>query len=396
MTFHTRVMGLIAVLSITACAQTARQAAIAPVAFADADSVASRVLAPGVTHTFVRDVRGPWAVHVIEVDARRCEPLLEARKPGTALRERATTSALTGDALAGVNADFFMLPGGTPVGAHVTGGMPLIGPGDRPVFAITRAESASAGWRIGPAAISGHARVRADTAAIVQVNRSARSTSAYRATTDGLTLFTSWIGDSVPADSAARKVLVRVIAAGGSGGRGVVLSADSSAGPSLFGPGTAVLHARGDSREWARRRTPGDTIHWTLQVTVGPPGARATVREAVGGFPALLRDGAPILAEQTVGASFSTARHPRTAIGWTPDDRLLLVVVDGRQPEWSAGMSLDEMTWLFQSLGASDALNLDGGGSTAMVVRGSVVNRPSDREGERAVGNALALTGCRR
>lgn len=388
MTFPVRVVGLIAVLSITACATSARQAAIAPVAFADADSVATMTLAPGVTHTFVRDVRGPWAVHVIEVDARRCEPLLEARKPGTALSERATTSALTGDALAGVNADFFMLPGGTPVGAHVTGGVPLIGPGDRPVFAITG--PAPAGWRIGTAQIRGHARVRADTAEIGQVNRSAR-----RAPTDGLTLFTSWIGDSVPADSAARRVLLRVITGGAAGGQGVVVTADSAAGAFALDTGTAVLLARGDTREWARRRTAGDTVHWTLQVTVGPRDARAAVLEAVGGFPVLLRDGAAVLAEQTVGASFSTARHPRTAIGWTPDDRLLLVVVDGRQPEWSAGMSLDEMTWLFRSLGASDALNLDGGGSTAMVVGGTVVNRPSDREGERAVGNALALTGCR-
>jgi exopolysaccharide biosynthesis protein len=58
-------------------------------------------------------------------------------------------------------------------------------------------------------------------------------------------------------------------------------------------------------------------------------------------------------------------------------------------------MSLEELTWLFVRLGASDALNLDGGGSTALVANGALVSRPSDREGERAVGNALALVGCR-
>src|SRR5690606_33477166 len=62
-------------------------------------------------------------------------------------------------------------------------------------------------------------------------------------------------------------------------------------------------------------------------------------------------------------------------------DRLFLVVVDGRQPDASVGMSLDELTWVFQRLGATHAVNLDGGGSSAMVVQGRVVNSPSDREG---------------
>jgi exopolysaccharide biosynthesis protein len=118
------------------------------------------------------------------------------------------------------------------------------------------------------------------------------------------------------------------------------------------------------------------------------------VEEAVGGFPLLVRDGRNVVAEQPgIAASFGPARHPRTAVGWSVD-RLLLVVVDGRQPGWSAGMSLDELADLMQRLGATDAVNLDGGGSSAMVVRGVVVNRPSDANGERAVGNALVLEAC--
>jgi exopolysaccharide biosynthesis protein len=56
-------------------------------------------------------------------------------------------------------------------------------------------------------------------------------------------------------------------------------------------------------------------------------------------------------------------------------------------------MSLAELTDLFQQLGAVEALNLDGGGSTALVVRGAVANRPSDASGERPVANALMLLG---
>ena len=374
-----------------ACATGTRPTAITPTVFSDADSTASTAIGPGVTHTFVRDDRGPWAIHVVEIDDRQCEPVLQARKAGTVLGDRALTSAITARASAGINADFFMLPRGTPVGAHVTGGIPLIGPTDRPVFAVT-----AAGWRIGHARLPGYARVRDDSVRLVQVNRPAAPFSAYRGTSSGATLFTAWIGDSVPADSAARRLTLRVLDGTESGGRGVVVSSDSTAAPTRIQSGTAVMLAHGPARDWARRRTAGDTVAWSIDVVIDD---RITgdvmATEVVGGFPELLRAGRAMLADQAIPESFGASRHPRTAIGWTPGGRLLLVVVDGRQPSHSAGMSLDELTWLFQRLGASDALNLDGGGSSAMVVDGAVVNRPSDRQGERAVGNALVLAGCR-
>lgn len=71
------------------------------------------------------------------------------------------------------------------------------------------------------------------------------------------------------------------------------------------------------------------------------------------------------------------------------------MTIDGRQPPFSDGMTLVELAELFRSLGATGAINLDGGGSTTMVVRHGdrqiLANRPSDRTGERAVANALAL-----
>jgi exopolysaccharide biosynthesis protein len=73
----------------------------------------------------------------------------------------------------------------------------------------------------------------------------------------------------------------------------------------------------------------------------------------------------------------------------TDTGELLLVVIDGRRPGYSVGATLPEAARVMQSLGARDALNLDGGGSSAMVVRGRVVNRPSDPGGERAVGDGV-------
>ena len=93
------------------------------------------------------------------------------------------------------------------------------------------------------------------------------------------------------------------------------------------------------------------------------------------------------------------SRHPRTAAGVARDGRrLILAVVDGRQSPYSDGMSLNELATLMLALGARDAVNLDGGGSSTLLYadRASagalrIANRPSDKEGERAVGDALAL-----
>jgi exopolysaccharide biosynthesis protein len=87
---------------------------------------------------------------------------------------------------------------------------------------------------------------------------------------------------------------------------------------------------------------------------------------------------------------FAAERNPRTAVGLDSDrDVLWFVVVDGRRGE--AGMTLPELASFFQSLGVGDAINLDGGGSSVMVVRNSVVSRPSVPWGERPVVNALVL-----
>ncbi|HEX6306534.1 MAG TPA: phosphodiester glycosidase family protein [Longimicrobiales bacterium] len=376
---------LCAALAVSCAAATPR-APLAPIGFPEADSAAVFEITPGVTYSFVRDDRGPWAIHILELDARVCAPLLEARKPGTDVHARAPTSAIAAGALAAINADFFMLPRGTPVGAHVTVAVPVTGPSDRPVFAETER-----GWRIGVARVRGHARAGNDSAAIAQVNRIAARTTAYGGTHAGITLFTRWFGDSIPSDTTARRVALRVLRGNEADGSAVVVSSDSAVGATHIAGGSAVLLAHGPARDWARRRSPGDTVRWNLRVILDAP-----VLEAVGGFPLLLRDGRVMLDSQTVVRAFRENRHPRTAVGWTPDERLFLLVVDGRRPGWSDGMSLDELTWLFQRLGASDALNLDGGGSSAMIVDGRLVNRTSDREGERAVGNALVVRGCAR
>jgi exopolysaccharide biosynthesis protein len=113
----------------------------------------------------------------------------------------------------------------------------------------------------------------------------------------------------------------------------------------------------------------------------------------VGGYPELL-DGGARVGDLAVSErpAFAASRHPRTAVAWDADEgRLWLVVVDGRRPPHSLGMTLPELATLLEALGAEEGLNLDGGGSSVMVVLGTPRNRPSDETGERPVVNALAL-----
>jgi exopolysaccharide biosynthesis protein len=89
--------------------------------------------------------------------------------------------------------------------------------------------------------------------------------------------------------------------------------------------------------------------------------------------------------------TFAGDLHPRTAIAALADERALLLVADGRHPPERVGMALDQLARLLIELGAREAINLDGGGSTAMVVQGKLVNTPSDATGERPVSDAIVV-----
>jgi hypothetical protein len=109
--------------------------------------------------------------------------------------------------------------------------------------------------------------------------------------------------------------------------------------------------------------------------------AAAPELESIGGTPILLKDGKRWFADD--GANFIAGRHPRTVVGWNPNGDTFMVTIDGRQPGTSEGATLAEAADFMAGLGATDAINLDGGGSTTFVVgggagAGGVANQPSD------------------
>lgn len=115
------------------------------------------------------------------------------------------------------------------------------------------------------------------------------------------------------------------------------------------------------------------------------------VPNILGAGPTLVKNGiaSPTTVSEQFGPDVAAGRAPRTAFGFTKDGQYLLAVVDGRQ-SLSIGCTLPEMAALMKKFGAKDALNYDGGGSTEMVLNGTILNSPSDGS-ERRVGSALLV-----
>lgn len=115
--------------------------------------------------------------------------------------------------------------------------------------------------------------------------------------------------------------------------------------------------------------------------------------QLIGGGPRLLKSGRIYISkyEEKFRRDITKGRAARTAVGITGDNKLLFVTIDGRKKKTkngSLGMSLTELAYFLKSLGAEEALNLDGGGSSTMVVHGKVINKPADGA-QRRISNAI-------
>jgi hypothetical protein len=184
--------------------------------------------------------------------------------------------------------------------------------------------------------------------------------------------------------------------------RGVVIGLREPRGGPIPADGS-VLTGTGDAADWLRAHAhPGVRMRVRTRVTTERNELPLTRGLGiVNGGPRLLRAGRPAITASAEGFdhpgdpgfyyAFGLRRNPRTMAGVTRDGRLLLVAVDGRAPGYSAGLSFVEEAAVMHALGAREALNVDGGGSTAMTVRGTLVTRPSDATGERPIGDAIVV-----
>jgi hypothetical protein len=164
--------------------------------------------------------------------------------------------------------------------------------------------------------------------------------------------------------------------------------------------GGYVLSVSGTKRDNVRKWIKiGDKVKFftavssNLAIPNSTPPPPYGFEDITNGVPQLIKNGKVDITwqEEKTSKAFVETRHPRTAVAKLKDGKFLMITVDGRS-ESSGGIGLYDLANLLLEFGATDAMNLDGGGSTTMFLDGKVVNHPSDKEGERKVSDAIVVT----
>jgi hypothetical protein len=362
-------------------------------------------IAPGITYrTFdTPAAHGTAHVHLLDVDLGEPRTSVDLlHPPAVAERRTVSTMADAQGAAAGVNGDFFNIsepathPGVQPTGSS-----------DGPEVAAGRERKAAVpdGQRFGPAlppgttaedvigvgsdrrahlgrlSLQGSVRSQHGTTPIRGLNQFALpvdGVGAYTAAWGPASLVRPTCGTdtdrNAPCSADTHRVTVR---------HGVVTAVADAPGSDPVPEDTTVLLGREEGADALRPLQPGDPVTVAYHLASAAPSPFAF---AVGGFP-ILRGGAPLPGLETAAAAI------RTSAGMADGGRrMLLLALDGT----GAGLTVAEEATLMHGLGATDAVNLDGGGSTTLVVRlpghshVTVENHPTDGA-ERRVANGVGV-----
>lgn len=399
----------LAALAVGLVPVTGAQAATGHLPLGDPDLTETRstvTLADGVTLTHIvrgtepappdqinTTTRGPWVVNVLTINPSRAQGHLAATfGPDLAQTEKTTDLVRSAGALAGVNGSFFTFTAsqqfpGDPVGLGLYGGRLLSEPTTDPTETDFVFNAVSDRVLTGPLHWSGTMinRLTGDMLPLEFIDHPPVVPAGCAALTDqtqctqpgDLVEFTPEFAASTPSGPGVEVVLDR---------QGCVVRTLTSRGTQLAA-GQTSLQATGQDTVSLLNATKQGCLRRQLSLT-DQQGDELAVNQNVFGVNGRFRlvSGGQIVVPAGSGSFFD--RNPRTIAGTTSDHKIILATIDGRSTA-SVGTTLAETAAVAQALGMSDAVNLDGGGSTAMSVEGALVNHPSDPGGERAVGDAL-------
>lgn len=352
-------------------------------------------VAPGVEFYQTADAAlvdppGPIAVYLLRLDLDRVKIESALSNDEVMDAERVDSIARRRQAIAAVNAGFFNVKNGEPVSVlKVADELVSDASLPRGVVAIHTRPGARQDFDFDQAAVKIWARFTMEAQPVsVAVDgldttrergKLMMYTPKYHADTDTAANGTEWVlsGKPLTVTEVRRDLGKTPIPRDG-----VVLSYGGLDPPSpldWLAPGTVV------------------TFSTSWKILNGTPVERFDqARDVLNGAGLLRRNGVTLsnwlASESLQPATFTDVRHPRTLMGIDRRGYLWLVAIDGRQPDHSVGMTFAELIALCNRLDLVNALNLDGGGSTTMVIRGEIVNQPSDAAGPRPVSDAILVS----
>ncbi len=388
--FTNRARGALACVVLVCCAPVARSSAsdaFPPVAGLQIESSAhelSEIVGPGVTYDrwSLVTVPGPLSISILTIDLTNPLVSLSAVAANGEIGGPGARLSVMADAVhaeAGINSDYFDINGsGAPLNSLVVGGQYLHAPDGAATFSV----DSSGKIAIGPMAWSAHVQpIRGAALTINTVNDWSASTP--------LTLLTAQLGSDL--GYGAAEVVLTPTASGAYAVRSIATNLTNL---TPLRPSEIAIAAHGvQSAGLQQNFTVGDTVGVTYEGTPSP----ASIAMAIGGGPQLLRAGLPYADPVAPAPQEADVRYPLTGAGVSTDGRTLwLVVVDGRHPGFSIGVTRAMLGQLFATLGASDAMAFDSGGSSEMVVRGlgdptvHVATAPSDGR-ERSIADGIAV-----
>lgn len=324
---------------------------------------------PGVTHIVINRITsaGPLFINVLDIAPKNPSLDVLPAMANERIHGKKTIKTIVNQnkGLAGINAGFFKPPTGVPLGTMIIDDELISGPiFDRVTLGITKNEE----YKIERIHLTGQlVTENGDLITLDNVNQPRLSSSQY------LLYSYKWGWNTPPTTTITKHVLLV-------NGRVKDISADPMAIPK-----NGYVIAGPDNGAYSRLRI-GDKVK--LIVTTDPDWS--DVKHAIGGGPFLVKDSQVYVDTEAQQFSLGNARAPRTAVGVTKDDHLLLVTVDGRQKDLSIGATFYELAALMIELGAVNAMNLDGGSSTQMCIRDQVVNSPTVSGGNN-VSNGLII-----
>ena len=350
-------------------------------------------LAPGVDHDWgrVSTSIGSQAVNIVEVDGTNPSIVFESSLSNGRVTGLERTSsqainhsfeahrviaAINGDVWAGYSSDAESAPNGLDVEAGElvvagTAGRPTfgVGPDGRPIFGSPQVTTTLATTTAGSFVINRINQLRRGGENVLYTPHFNSRTSSAASGVDVIIT-----GFALPIRTSGTWT-------------GFVSQTRIADGGGPIDPGSVVITVPSTSP--LVNLAPGEPVTLTTAVT---PGWESVV-QAVGGREWIVRDGVVSISPHPASAD---EIHPRSAIGLTADGRLVLATVDGRETGVSEGMRLTELAELMLERGAVTAINLDGGGSSTLVVRRAgteipvIVNKPSDGF-ERPVTNSIQV-----